>query len=185
MHFQVCQSIIRCLPWIYSFRVFVSRFRYDAKCFGKFPLPPAINIWKIFQPPNYSIPPSISDQRVCVKVRSGIGFIEDLLMAFISDRIRRKCYVWIIKQLYFKHTIHILTIKLNTSTFLGTKCTSINGAYTKIPSPWTSKPPRHCERNTVNGDLHRRKILSYFNKEITVIEKGFWRLITHYVLLKV
>lgn len=54
-----------------------------------------------------------------------------------------------------------LTIELNTSTFLGTKCTNINGGYTKIRPSWTSKTPRHCERNPVNGDLHRRKISSY------------------------
>ena len=31
VHFLVCQFIIRCLPRIYSLRLFVSRFSYDAK----------------------------------------------------------------------------------------------------------------------------------------------------------
>ena len=55
-----------------------------------------------------------------------------------------------------------LTIKVNPSTFLDTKLTNFNGAYKfsfywkniKLPSPWTSKTPKHYEQNTINGDLH-------------------------------
>ena len=43
-----------------------------------------------------------------------------------------------------------LTIEVNPSEFLDTKLTNINGTYkfnvywknTKLPSPWTSKPPK-------------------------------------------
>ena len=63
-----------------------------------------------------------------------------------------------------------------------TKLTNINGAYkfivyrknTKLPSPCTSKSPKRCKQNTINGDLHRSKIiLSNFDEEILQIKEKF------------
>ena len=58
-----------------------------------------------------------------------------------------------------------LTKEVNPSHFLGTKHTTINGAYkfnvhrknTKLPSPLTSKTPKRYKRNTINDELHRSK----------------------------
>ena len=73
-----------------------------------------------------------------------------------------------------------LTIEVNSSKFLDTKLTNINGAdkfnvcqkNTKLPSPWTSKTPKRYKRNTINGELHRSKrISSNFDKEIPLIKE--------------
>ena len=73
-----------------------------------------------------------------------------------------------------------LTTEVNPSTFLDTKLINISGAYkfnvywknTKLPSPWTSKTRKRNIRNTINGDLHRSKIISsIFDEEIPLIKK--------------
>ena len=77
-----------------------------------------------------------------------------------------------------------LTIEVNPRKFLDTKLTNINGTYkfnvyrknTKLPSPWTSKTPKHYKRNTINGDLHRSKrISSNFDGEIPLIKEKFMK----------
>ena len=76
------------------------------------------------------------------------------------------------------------TTEVNPSKFLETKFTNINDAYKvnvyrknkKLPSPWTSKTPKHYKRNTVNGDLHRSKrISSNFDEEIPLIKEKFMK----------
>ena len=74
-----------------------------------------------------------------------------------------------------------LTIEVNSSTFLDTKLTNINGTYkfnvyrknTKLPAPSTSKTPKSL---SVNDDLHRSKrISSNFDKEIRLIKEKFMK----------
>ena len=66
---------------------------------------------------------------------------------------------------------------------MDTKITNINGAYkfniyqknTQLPSPWTSKTPKHYKWNTLN-DLHHSKIISSnFDKEIPLIKEKFMK----------
>ena len=76
------------------------------------------------------------------------------------------------------------TIEVNSSKFLDTKLTNINGAYkfnvyrkknTKS-SLWTSKTPKRYERNTINGDFHRsNRIPSKFDEEIPLIKEKFMK----------
>ena len=82
-----------------------------------------------------------------------------------------------------------LTIEVNPSKFLDTKLTNINGTYkfnvyrknTKLPSPWTSKTPKRYKRNTINGDLHHSKRISWnFNEEVPLIKEMFKK--TNYIL---
>ena len=77
-----------------------------------------------------------------------------------------------------------LAIAVNPSKFFDTKLTNINGTYkfnvywknTKLPSPWTSKTPNRCKRNTINGDLHHSKrISSNFDEEIHLIKEKFMK----------
>ena len=88
-----------------------------------------------------------------------------------------------------------LVIELNPSKFLDTKLTNF-GAYkfnvyrknTKLPSPWTSKTPKHYKRNRINGDLHcSKRISSNFDEEIPLMKEKLIkeRLITHCVSLTV
>ena len=74
-----------------------------------------------------------------------------------------------------------IIIEVNPSKFLNTKLTNINGTYefnvywknAKLPSPWTSKPPKW---NTINSDLHRSKRLSSnFDEEIPLIKEKFMK----------
>ena len=83
-----------------------------------------------------------------------------------------------------------LIIDVNPSKFLDNKLTNINGTYkfniywwnTKLPSPWTSKIPKHYKRNTNNGDLHlSKRISSNFDEEIPLIKKKFMK--ADYLLL--
>ena len=77
-----------------------------------------------------------------------------------------------------------LTIEVNPSKSLDNKLTNINSTYkfnvyrkkTKLPSPWTSKTPKHYKRNTINGDLYRSKrISSNFDEEIPLIKERFMK----------
>ena len=76
-----------------------------------------------------------------------------------------------------------LTLEVSPSTFLDTKLININGTYkfnvyqkkTKLPSPWTSKTPKHYKRSTINGDLHRSKRISNFDEEFTLIKETFMK----------
>ena len=83
-----------------------------------------------------------------------------------------------------------LAIKANPSKFLDTNLTNISGAYkfnvywkkTKLPSPWTSKTPKHYKGNTINGNLHCSKRISNFDEEIFLIKE---KLVTHCISLTV
>ena len=72
--------------------------------------------------------------------------------------------------------------------FLDTKLTNINGTYkfnvkfnicqknTKLPSPLTSKTPKHYNQSTISGDLHCSKRVSRnFDKEIPLIKEKFMK----------
>ena len=56
-----------------------------------------------------------------------------------------------------------LAMEVYPSKFLDTKFTNYHGTYKfnvypkniKLPASWTSKTPKHYQRNTINGDLHR------------------------------
>ena len=83
-----------------------------------------------------------------------------------------------------------LAIEANPSKFLDTNLTNISGAYnfnvywknTKLPSPWTSKTPKHYKGNKINGNLHRSKRISNYDEEIFVIKE---KLVTHCISLTV
>ena len=88
-------------------------------------------------------------------------------------------------QLNSYHRNSKLTIEVNPSKFLDTKLTNISGTYkfnvfqknTKLPSPWTSKTPKRCKQNTINGNLHRSKrISSNFDQEIPLIKEKFMKI---------
>ena len=73
-----------------------------------------------------------------------------------------------------------LTIELNPSKLLDNKLTNINRFYkfivyqkvTKLPSPWTLKPPKHYQQNTINGNLYCSKIISSnFDEEIPLLKE--------------
>ena len=72
-----------------------------------------------------------------------------------------------------------LTTEVNSTKFLETKLTNTNSAYkfdvyqnnTKLPSPWTSKTPKRYQQNTINGDLHRLKRISYPSDKRSVINE--------------
>ena len=77
-----------------------------------------------------------------------------------------------------------IAIELNPSQFLDTKFTNINGFYkfnvyrknAKLTSPCTSKTPKHYNRNTTKGDLHRSKrILSNFDEGIPLTREKFMK----------
>ena len=85
-------------------------------------------------------------------------------------------------QLNSHHPNIKLTIEVNPSKFSDTKLTNISGTYkfkvywknTKLPSPWTSKTPKCCKQNTINGDLdHSKRISSNFDEEISLIKEKF------------
>ena len=43
-----------------------------------------------------------------------------------------------------------------------------------MPSSWTSKTPKRCNRNKINGDLYRSKgISSHFDEAIPLIKEKF------------
>ena len=75
------------------------------------------------------------------------------------------------------------SIEVNPSKYLDMKLTNISGTYkfnvyrknTKLPSPWTSKTPKHYKRNTINGDLHRSKRISSNFEEIPLIKEKFMK----------
>ena len=75
-----------------------------------------------------------------------------------------------------------LTIEVNPSKSVDTKLTNINCTYkfnvywknTKLPSPWTSKTPKHHKRNTINDDLHCSSS-SNFDEEIPLIKEKFMK----------
>ena len=73
-----------------------------------------------------------------------------------------------------------ITIELNSSKFLDTKLTNIDGFYkfnvhrksTKLPSPWTSKTTKRYKRKTVNDNLHRpNRISPNFDEKIPLIKR--------------
>ena len=73
---------------------------------------------------------------------------------------------------------------MNPSKFSDTKFNNNDAAYkfnvypknTTLPSPWTTKVPKRCKRNTVNCDLrHSKRILSNFDEDILMIKKKFMK----------
>ena len=67
---------------------------------------------------------------------------------------------------------------------MDTKLANINGTYkfnvyrknTTLPSPRTSKTPKRCKRNTINGDLHcSKRIPSNFDEEIPLTKEKFMK----------
>ena len=77
-----------------------------------------------------------------------------------------------------------LTIEVNPSKFSDTKFNNTDAAYkfnvypknTTLPSPWTTKVPKRCKRNTIICDLrHSKRMLSNFDEDILMIKKKFMK----------